>query len=82
MTRLAAHKRRYMIEQMGTEKSCMDLIDEIYDDFETKVCSRCKYYVEEECKTITNWDCYYDQPCNWMPPDNFGCNKWEAKDES
>ena len=44
-----------------------------------KTCDNCKYYsFYAECKKIDDWDCMNDEPCRWTPPNNFGCNKYEA----
>jgi len=53
------------------------LIHAIYDDFESRICENCKHLQNGECSIINDWDCYNDSPAQWMPPKDFGCNKYE-----
>ena len=49
------------------------VIEAIYDDFESRTCENCKWYINRGCgKIIEN--------CIFPLPYNFGCNKWEKKD--
>ena len=59
------------------------LIDEIYDDFESRTCENCKYFIDEKgtklqfCNArtvggIIGWNGYGK---------DFGCNKFERKDK-
>ena len=57
----------------------MVAIESIYDDFESRTCGNCKYFVISECILIYDWDCYNDTPANWNPPKDFGCNKFVGK---
>lgn len=61
------------------------LIDKIYDDFEARTCESCRYsniepYIEEygECEKGYGW--YWNS--HMEIGKDFGCNKWEAKDDS
>lgn len=56
-----------------------EMIDKIYDDFESRTCGGCKYLEDGDCGLIEDWDFYNDEPCKWSPPNNFCCNKWIAK---
>lgn len=49
---------------------------------EIKTCENCKHLQDLECDLISDWDCSNDSPANWSPPDDFGCNNWEKKDDS
>lgn len=64
-----------------------DMVNKIYDDFESRTCENCKHYEEiiqgiGECSN----DIYegfsaglvYDYDNMFLPKD-FGCNKWESK---
>ena len=76
----------YIANRRG--KSCLDLIYEVYKELESRTCDSCKYsmYHEEqdilECFKLNNfcWRCDDDVPINEVTGD-FGCNKWESKDE-
>ena len=63
-------------EVFGTE-----IIDKIYDDFESRTCENCKHFIDSECMVIGDWDCYYDSPAQWTPPKDFGCNKFVRKQQ-
>ena len=54
-----------------------DAIDMIYDDLESRICKNCKHNYNGRCMLIDDWDGYNDEPCEWAPPTNFGCNKFE-----
>jgi len=57
-----------------------DFIDKIYDSFEDRTCSNCRFYEKGDCLVIDGWDCYEDAPTNWTPPNkDFGCNKFIEK---
>lgn len=46
------------------------IIDDIYDDFESRVCENCKHKTNRECNTIID---YFGK--------DFGCNKFERKED-
>ena len=48
-----------------------NIIDEIYDYFESRTCESCKLYREVDCPVHSR-----------DADDSFYCNKWEAKDDS
>ena len=61
-------------------------IDEIYDDFESRVCKNCKYFNEDEgCTNELNTLKFKDMFGKWEEPlylenmKNFGCNRFEKK---
>ena len=56
------------------------LIDKIYDDINSRTCENCKHYENYDCKILGDWDCMNDEPCQWAPPDNFGCVLFERKE--
>ena len=47
------------------------LIDEIYDDFESRTCENCEYYINN----INHVGCHFDFSTNCG-----GCNRFERKD--
>jgi hypothetical protein len=52
-----------------------NLLNEIYDHFESKTCESCKHF--NNCvidKEVEMW-------CNKAIDNNFGCNQWESKDD-
>jgi len=58
-----------------------DLIDDIYTDFESRTCESCKYNTHRQefahnCTSDAVFD-YYEG--DYLIPDDFGCNKYEAK---
>ena len=62
-----------------------DVINKIYNSFETQVCNSCKY--NNDCMMQTAWkelQFYNLEQCDdwdkWTSP--FGCNKHETKEKS
>ena len=67
-----------------------DLINSVYNDFESMTCENCKYFEKRyehdgigECNRIIingvfTVGAVYDYD-NMFLPANFGCNKWERK---
>ncbi len=58
-----------------SDSNANDVIDEIYDDLESRTCENCKYKMKVEnprgyCKLISNN----------IPFKDYGCNKWVVKD--
>ena len=47
-----------------------EIIDKIYDDFESRICKNCKHYESDWC-------------CDnaFVVDEIFGCNRFEPKDE-
>jgi hypothetical protein len=64
------------------------LINRIYDDFESRICSNCKFWKEEGRQSHCNrkystTDCFImDQYETIYTFRDFSCNKWEKKDDS
>jgi hypothetical protein len=62
-------------------------IDEIYDYFESKSCHSCRYGKEllgdYMCTNgdMVLYDRAIDVMCNLTFPKDFGCNKWENKND-
>ena len=64
-----------------------DRIDEIYDDFESRVCENCKYWEENINmlkKRTGDGDCHKEideigDMYNSYTSKDFGCNKFEPK---
>ena len=49
-------------------------IDEIYDDFESRVCKNCFYYFEETCV------CDESPLVTEIVDENYGCNKFKRRE--
>ena len=69
--------------QTGTIEGTEGLIHDIYNDFESRTCESCKWYIEEYTKRDNHcgkdgmWDLVEMLRCT----KDFGCNKWRAKDD-
>ena len=85
MTREEAH--RIMRDDLVDELCIVDgryFIDIIYDDFESRTCESC--FFSKRCQmeqswislSISNLECCDDWD-KWSS--QYGCNKWEKKDE-
>lgn len=58
-----------------TLRRAIIVLDEVYNDFENRICKNCKYY--EEYSSVC---CNGDSPlCADVVDKDFGCNKFEAK---
>jgi len=59
-------------------KSCFvyKLIDKIYDDFESKICRGCKYFLKTKKGLLCNNPVNYDFI---ITDEKFGCNRFERK---
>jgi len=69
------YKKRYTL---ATFKDYAEsLIDSIYDDFKSRTCENCKYYVSvnESSGMCINIDLTYIDAVDC----DFSCNKWESK---
>ncbi len=52
-----------------------ELIDKIYNDFESRICGNCEFY--EKYNSVC---CNGDSPlCSEVVDKNFGCNEFERK---
>ena len=56
----------------------VDLIDRIYDDFESRICKNCKYYNNGNCPILQGASVKY--VLDWLD-ETFGCNKFERKEK-
>ena len=58
-------------------------VNEIYDYFENKICSTCKYHIvnaDESLMWCTNEDGVNKYiEFDLIVSEDFGCNKWESK---
>ena len=62
---------------LNTKAMIKQLINEIYDDFESRVCKNWFYYFEETCV------CDESPLVTEIVDENYGCNKFKRKrDES
>lgn len=60
-----------------------DMINEIYDDFESRTCGNCVYYIPQKsiCNNLHN-EQIYQLPIRtdlMQVTKNFGCNKFKEK---
>jgi len=77
MNRLSAQNHRYRIENMTTDEKMIDLIDKIYDNFESRTCDNCEF----------TWPVGDSYICNNVQAaiyrkqvkSTFGCNKFQPK---
>ena len=57
------------------------IIDKIYDDFESRTCESCKYFMDKKIAYL----CLFGDTRQhmWIEENifNSGCNKWEKKDD-
>lgn len=51
-------------------KDCMDALDKLQSDFESRTCENCNLHDGLQCKIIGDMCMYIE-----------GCNKWERKDD-
>ena len=65
-----------------------ELIDKIYDDFESKTCSSCKFYKVEEIDSedemrdvMTGCSQFYMETNYAYDFKNFGGGRWESKND-
>ena len=65
------------------QENCIGLIDKIFDDFESRTCDNCTYYMvdESKCGLLCNMqpsDHYVGENLMSVSPD-FGCVRWQPK---
>ena len=65
-----------------------EIVNMIYNDFESRVCKNCKYFNEDEgCTNELNTLKFKDMFGKWEEPlylenmKKFGCNRFERKEE-
>lgn len=71
MTREEA-KRVNVLPGMVNSDIVKKVINEIYDDFESRTCESCKYHTKDLLCSLGI--CHFEINTD---PDIFGCNKWE-----
>jgi len=84
MTREEAKSK---IEHFIHNDELMKIIDEIYDNFENRICINCKYCVYDEIECgyrCTNKhirvSIFHNGSCSYFAPfKDFGCNRFERK---
>jgi hypothetical protein len=65
------------IEDSGA-KDLRRFIDKIFNDFESRTCKNCKYFKDDMYCYLMFAD--FNNKKYFLPKD-FGCNKWESKDD-
>jgi len=90
MRKLKKTKGKEMREQFKEEcnevyktKDCRDLIDDIFDEFKSRVCKECKYYeggnISGFCLNMQNT--FMNKDSNIDVEADFGCNRFEKKEK-
>ena len=83
MTREEAKQLKYRRSKQSESISFDRLdfmLDEIYDDFESRTCANCKYKDADLCTNIEVNNFFpLSQEGNefLLEPENFGCNQWK-----
>jgi len=77
MNRKEALHSTYRIFNAKDRGIARQLVKEIYDDFESRICKNCKYY--EEYPSVC---CNADSPlCAGVTKEDFGCNEFEIRED-
>lgn len=91
MTRDDAVSKYTMVWQEDdhwNDYSIEEVVNKIYDDFESRVCKNCKFYDKEDflCNVIPESDSWIMDALDravpnaqFCPDDDFGCNKFKKK---
>lgn len=74
MTREEAKQLNQILDFDGMD----ELLDEIYDDFESRTCENCKHWNANTKHKLVG-SCSASENFRGGCLKNFGCNKWEAK---
>ena len=59
----------------------LNVIDDIYDDLESRTCDNCKFHQNYNEESSGNIDSTNDKYCNMIginTPSYFGCNRFEG----
>jgi len=71
MNNTEALKKAYLLANMPNDDTTLkEFIDEIYQDFNNRICNNCKYYHQK-------WVCLEIGNGNFFPDKNFGCNHFK-----
>lgn len=84
MTRDDYKVKDTMIFEESQEDSINSIIDNIFDDFESRTCENCKYNKEQDDFMIfcDKEMCQDGSKMMWHSfTKDFCCNKWEIRDE-
>lgn len=84
MTRDDYKVKDTMIFEESQEDSINSIIDNIFDDFESRSCENCKYNKEQDDFMIfcDKEMCQDNSKMMWHGfTKDFCCNKWEIRDE-
>ena len=60
-----------------------ETLNEVYDDFESRLCKNCKWYIYDTYFDSEHKDCAANNQAQSVvsfPPEDFGCNKFTRKD--
>ena len=69
---ISSSKKMFWVEDRGDANA---IIDEIYDEMLSRTCANCKHASGNDPRVRA-----CDEGLGWVKPD-FGCNKFEPKDE-
>lgn len=74
---LLARENNYYstVGQENTTDDVEDLINQIYDDFDSRICKNCKYW--QDYTDTLSICCNGTLEFRIATPKNFGCNKFE-----
>lgn len=64
---------------MSTHLTRSEVIDKIFDDFESRTCENCSMYTDGFGICTIAYDTF--ERSEDLNKSNFSCNNWEAKDE-
>jgi len=59
------------------EDSFENIVDEVYNDFESRICKNCKYFIKIKKRLLCSHPINYDYI---ITDENFGCNRFERKE--
>ena len=79
MTREKAKKHYMKIKNSALDEIALNVIDDIYDEFESRTCENCEYY-RVDILFSKKWDCTKNIPSQKVvnfPPKDFGCNSFK-----
>ncbi len=54
-----------------------EIVNEIFDDFENRICRNCKYFIKTKRELLCSNPVNYDYI---ITNKNFGCNRFERKE--
>ena len=66
----------------SVHQALLQVWNEMQQDFNSRTCSNCKFLQENStCSEVYIFDATDVMEIYWLPPKEFGCNKFESKDK-